>query len=286
MIKPVLKYPGSKWRIASWIISHMPAHRSYVEPFFGSGSILLQKPRSGAELVNDLDGRVVAFFRVLRDRPDELAAALELTPYVRDEVLLAQGRDGDGDASDLEKARRLAVMCWQTRGGDLHRRVPAWRPDVVGDRTHTHARAWSSVPERLAEAAARLQGVAIENRPALEVIAMAGRSRRDEDVLIYADPPYLGRLNRDGRTAQQMRLYRHEMTLSAHAELLDLLDRHPGPVLLSGYPSELYTDRLSHWAALERQARTQTNRGRTEVLWLNPAASRQTSLPLGLEVPA
>ena len=40
----ILKYPGAKWRIADWIIEEMPAHHSYVEPFFGSGAVFFNKP--------------------------------------------------------------------------------------------------------------------------------------------------------------------------------------------------------------------------------------------------
>lgn len=43
-MKPILRYPGSKWNIADWIISHMSAHTTYLEPFFGSGAIFFNKP--------------------------------------------------------------------------------------------------------------------------------------------------------------------------------------------------------------------------------------------------
>jgi DNA adenine methylase len=273
--KPVLRYPGAKWGLAPWIISHFPPHEAYVEPFFGSGAVLLRKAPARSELVNDIDGAVVAFFRVLRDRPEDLARALALTPYAREE--LHQARDGEGDG-DLEKARRLAIACWQTRGGALSRRRPGWRFDIHGAANQSHAGTWAMLPERVMAAALRLRHVAIDNRPALHILELA--RRRGDETLIYADPPYLGRMLAGGATAEQFRLYSNEMTLTEHAQLLDALDLHPGPVVLSGYPSALYEERLVRWSSVLRTTRNQVNDQRTEVLWLNDVAARHAVLPL------
>ena len=64
MIAPrILHYPGSKWSMAEWIISHMPPHQTYLEPFFGSGAVFFNKPPSPLETINDIDGDVVNLFR-------------------------------------------------------------------------------------------------------------------------------------------------------------------------------------------------------------------------------
>lgn len=80
----LLNYPGAKWGMAKQICSLMPPHRSYLEPFFGSGAVLFNKHPSAIETVNDIDGDIVNFFSVLREQPEELAAAIEMTPYARE----------------------------------------------------------------------------------------------------------------------------------------------------------------------------------------------------------
>ncbi len=83
-MKAVMKYPGSKWSLARWIISFFPEHHSYLEPFFGSGAVLFNKPRSHIETVNDLDGNVVNLFEWIRRDPERLAREIYYTPYARE----------------------------------------------------------------------------------------------------------------------------------------------------------------------------------------------------------
>ncbi len=273
-VQPVLRYPGAKWGLAPWIISHFPPHEAYVEPFFGSGAVLLRKPPSRSELVNDIDGAVVAFFRLLRDNPAELAAAIALTPYARDE-LRACARD-DEALPDVERARRFAVACWQTRGGGQGARYPGWRFDMYGAANKSLAGTWATLPDRIREVAQRFASVAIENRPAIEVLGVLTKSAdRGRNTLVYADPPYL-------MGSIDPRLYKHGMREPEHSELLDALDAFAGPVVLSGYANPLYSARLGHWTTVMRQARNQVNDPRTEVLWLNPVAARHATLNLEL----
>ena len=58
-LKSLLRYPGAKWRLADWIVKHMPAHKIYLEPFFGSGAVFFNKHPCNTEIINDLDGDVV-----------------------------------------------------------------------------------------------------------------------------------------------------------------------------------------------------------------------------------
>lgn len=100
-MKALMKYPGSKWGSADWIISHFPEHHSYLEPFFGSGGVFFNKPRSDIETINDLDGEVINLFRQIRNDPERLAREIYFTPYSREAYEMAYQKEPE---NDLEKA--------------------------------------------------------------------------------------------------------------------------------------------------------------------------------------
>ena len=113
-MKCVLKYPGAKNRIVDWICGYIPPHEVYLEPYFGSGAVFFNKIPARIETVNDLDGDVVNYFRVVREHSRELASLLAQTPYSRDEYEKAyEPQDG---ITDVERARRFAVRCWMGFG--------------------------------------------------------------------------------------------------------------------------------------------------------------------------
>lgn len=96
-MKAVMKYPGSKWSIAKWIISLFPEHHSYLEPFFGSGAVLFNKPRSNIETVNDLDGNVVNLFEWIRKDPERQAQTMLGIMLSMVENMKGEDEDGDGE---------------------------------------------------------------------------------------------------------------------------------------------------------------------------------------------
>lgn len=82
-MRTVLKYPGSKWNIAGQLVNMIPTHHSYVEPYFGSGAVLFNKPISDIETVNDLDSDVTNLFRCIQKDSERLARMVMTTPFSR-----------------------------------------------------------------------------------------------------------------------------------------------------------------------------------------------------------
>ncbi len=254
-MKAVFKYPGSKWSLAKWIISFFPEHHSYLEPFFGSGAVLFNKPRSNIETVNDLDGNVVNLFEWIRKDPERLAHEIYWIPYSRqvyNDAFASEPEDS------LGKAVNFYIRLNMGHGFRTNGEKVGWKNDVQGRERAYAALDWCRIPEKIMEAAERLRGVQIENRPAVELMQRFNSPK----VLIYLDPPYvLG--TRHGKQ------YRYEMDDAAHADLLDAALAHEGPVILSGYENPLYNDRLKSWHREERMCYTQSRSRKKEILWMN-----------------
>lgn len=269
--RPALRYHGGKFRLAPWVLQFFPPHISYCEPFGGAMSVLLQKPRARAECYNDLDSRVVNFFRVLRDpaKSAELQRRVGLTPYARDELewALAPGQPDD----DIDVAHRLVVRSFMGHGSDSATRTTrtGFRARLTDGRALPSAE-WSTWADSIPAFRERLASVMLENDNAVSVIG-----RMDSPTtLIYCDPPYVhsSRSAMTGRSSTTNG-YLFELTDFDHRMLADRLHRCTSMVVLSGYPSDLYAELYGGWASYEKQHVADRAQMRTERLWLNPAAS-------------
>jgi len=260
-VKPPMSYFGGKIMLAPAIAALFPQHDHYVEPYCGSLAVLLAKSVSDHETVNDLDGQLMTFWRVLREQPDELARVCVLTPHSRAEQQEAYEPAG----TDLETARRVFVRLTQGRAGALRR--TGWRHYVKTSGAATSMPDYlAGYVERIAPAAERLAAVSLESMPALEVIAKYGA---EPGVLLYVDPPYLG-----STRSKSYDGYQCEMRGEAdHRALADALNSARAAVVLSGYASDLYDRELyAGWDRHTFAAGTGQGDGwanRTEVLWSN-----------------
>ncbi len=248
----ILKYPGGKWRIADWILSYFPKHKVYLEPFFGSGALFFKKEPAYIETINDVDGNIVNLFRVCREYPEELAAAINLTPFAREEFC-----DCYAQADNMiERARRTLVRFHQSFGTSNSSRN-SWR-NVQTYGGPKCATMWNNLPDIIVSCCERLKNAQIENIDAVELI----RRYNDEQTLIYCDPPYLQDLRKKN-------MYAYEYDNEQHERLLDVLRETRSKVILSGYDNELYNKRLDGWFTAEKKTTVQMGLHRVEKLWMN-----------------
>lgn len=258
-MRPVLKYPGSKWKMADWIVSLMPPHKSYLEPFFGSGAVFFRKPPSRIETINDLDGEIVNLFRCIREKPEELMRAVDMTPYSREEYERAWSWAKNGGRADGVEAARMTLVRYRQSHGSSGAYKGGWKNDLAAREYAYETRYWRELPGWVADAARRLKDAQIECAPAVEVIERF----RNQDVLIYADPPYIA-------STRKGRQYKVEMMENQqHIALLEVLKGHPGPVILSGYENDMYDRHLQGWIKLHKKAQAEGGRARVETVWMN-----------------
>jgi DNA adenine methylase len=250
--KAALRYPGGKHTMAPWVISFFPEHEMYQEPFFGAGSILFSKPQAKIETVNDLNGRIVNFFRVLRERPEELVRYINLSPWARDEFVLSLQVSTD----PLEEARRMFISTYMSMTGEA--RDSAFRTRASADEKACTNE--TSNVEWLYQIAARLKSVQIENIDALVFIPKYDR----EGCLIYADPPY-----DESTRGIKYQTDVHKVD-NFHANLSEVLHACNGMVVLSGYRSDLYDELYEDWERHDKEYMVNSGGHKTESLWLSP----------------
>lgn len=259
-------YPGAKGTILADVLQVLESipHQHYCEPFGGSAIVLLNKRPAEIETLNDLDGEIVNFFRVLRDKPEELIRAVDLTPYSRQEYLLAIQQNEE--ISDLERARRFFVRACQSYGGTGAQKPTRgrWAYSVTGHWTDTGAAKYRRVAENLYAVAKRLQRVQIECDDAFNVI----RRYDSPETLFYVDPPY----PLESRVDHS--IYALELADESHDELAEVPAGIKGKAVLSTYDCplarRLYPEGKWKWHGFPARANISRDRpARTEILIAN-----------------
>ena len=178
-------YPGNKARHAEWVIQHIPEHTCYVEPFGGAAGVLFNKPKSKVEVYNDLDGDIVHFFEILRNRGDELQEWLEQVPLARElwREWVDEYYSGVRPDDDIERAGRFFYLRYTQFGGrGGGSQGFATRP------TRNQAGVFADKVDALDSFSERLRRVVIECEDWRSIL---DRYDRPETVF-YIDPPYQG----------------------------------------------------------------------------------------------
>ena len=262
-MKSVLKYPGSKWNIADQLVELIPSHHSYLEPFFGSGTVFFKKIPSNIEMINDRDSDVTNLFRCIQEDSEHLAKLVMTTPFSREvyensyqEDNLAQMAMDD----PYYKALLFLIRCWQGYGYRTVGHKVGWKRDVYGREKMYSLWDWYQLPERIIEVAERLRMVQIENRPALDLIEQYNHS----NVFMYLDPPYVFN-TRNGKRKQ----YKYEMSDPDHEDLLTKVLVSKAKIMISGYESDLYNKYLEGWKKMYFTSCAERGSSRQEVVWMN-----------------
>lgn len=254
---------GGKFSHLSWLLPLLPKCHHYCEPFGGSAAVMLNREPSPVETYNDIDGEVVNFFRVLRDKKNELVEAIGLTPFSREEYYIAL-TNGKESISDIERARRFFIRARQSRTGLAQTAsIGRWANCKNTSRAGMSGvvSRWLGSIEALPSIALRLLQVQIENRPAIEVIKLYD----SPETLFYCDPPYIHSTRGDDKA------YGFEMDEDAHRELAEALQKCKGKVALSGYRCTVMDELYKDWRCYEAKPKTchSVKKVRQEALWMN-----------------
>ncbi len=256
---------GGKFSHLDWLLPLLPACHHYCEPFGGSAAVLINRLPSPVETYNDMDGEVVNFFRVLRENKDELLYQIGMTPFSREEFMMAIRTNGNGKyLADVERARRFYVLARQVRTG-LAQTASAgrWANCLNTSRAGMAGAVsrWLGSVAGMEFIASRLLRVQIENDAALNVI----RRYDSKETLFYCDPPYPHESRGDSKA------YSYEMKDKEHAELSKVLHSVKGKVAISGYDCELMHKLYKDWHIHREKPKKAMSikKERQEVLWTN-----------------
>jgi DNA adenine methylase len=209
--RSVITSIGAKNKVAKRIIDFMPEHKTYIELFGNTASILLKKERSLKEVYNDINGDVTNFFMVLRDNPIGLYNACSVLPYSQqfyDKLLKSPTPD-----DPLERAARFFYL---NRASFLGNQFPGFRCD---GKNRNFANFYINECKRFYSISKRMQGVEITNKDYSKLIK---KNIDDPDTLFLADPPYY-----DGTD-----YYEHSFKLKDHIELATLLSKIKGKAMV------------------------------------------------------
>ena len=218
-LKTPISYYGGKQQMLAHILPNIPSHRIYTEAFVGGGAVFWAKEPAQSEIINDVNGEVSNFYRILRTEFDALKEAIAATLHSREayyDALHIYKRPHLHDA--LLRAWAFYVLTMQ----GFSCKIGSWgyaKDNTVAKKLINACERWSP------DLVARLRITQIECTDALAIIS----SRDAPDAFHYIDPPYFnsncGHYTGYGE--------------ADFSNLLTLLASIKGKFLLSSYPSDV-----------------------------------------------
>lgn len=228
-LRSPLRYYGGKYHMIKHLLPLIPPHRTYVEVFGGGAQLLFAKAPSPVEVYNDIDGRLVNFFRVLQD-PEKAMKMLYIlanTPYGRSVYKKARETVDEGD--EVERAAKFFIAIRQSFGGIINTGAWGYAVTESGNKIARTVTSYLSAIDLLPLLHYRFRRVQIENDDFRKIIPRYDTA----ETFFYLDPPYVK------STLRRMPPFA-SMSDQDHEELVELLLNIKGKALLSGYPNQIY----------------------------------------------
>ncbi|WP_300601912.1 DNA adenine methylase [Niabella sp.] len=264
-MKTPITYYGGKQKLAPIILELIPPHILYAEAFAGGAAIFFAKPPSAVEVLNDTNGELINFYRVIKDTFSELLAEIESTLHSRKLHKQAWVVYSNPELfSPVKRAWAVWVLSSQGFAGQL---ANVWGYDIEAD--STSRKIFFNKKTFTELYCQRLEKVQLESTDALYII----RSRDSKDSFFYCDPPYFN---------SHLGHYKG-YTKKDFEDLLQHLSALKGKFLLSSYPSKLLQDytHANNWSTLEFEQLVTVNvkhrneKKKIEVLTANYPLERQ-----------
>jgi DNA adenine methylase len=262
-LRPVAKVHGGKWYLKQFIIDKFPKNYEqmiYVEPFGGAGNVLQNKVPSRIEVYNDLNPGIVNLIWHVTHGPPEFFNLVKEITYTEDSFKQSLANLSHKDS--LTQAIAELISRRMSRGG-LQKNF-AWSKRLRGGQPGD-VNAFDTFKLQLEKIKERWKDVIIHNDQAESVILQYD----SPNTLIYNDPPYLPSTRKVLNTYKE-----YDMIEEQHISLAKLLNRVRGKVILSGYPSSLYSELYKGWNVVQRKVKNHSGQGkkkedRIEMLWIN-----------------
>ena len=206
-----LSYIGGKNRLAKRLIAIFPKHKTYVEAFAGGAQVFFRKEPSEVEVLNDLDGEIVNFYRVCQQHYEELLRYFRFVLVSREWFDLVKKTNPE-TLTDIQRAARYLYLLRNCFASLV--RNPVYHRNVVQPPSFN----LTGLPELIENAHKRLERVQLECAPYEEVLRRFDRPT----TLFYCDPPYYAR-----------KLYRHNLSDADFVSLAERLGKLRGRFILS-----------------------------------------------------
>lgn len=238
-IRPLVKVPGSKSQLNSWIIDHFPKNYqelSYIEPFVGGGNILLNKETCIEEIINDKDANLICIWQAVRDEGKKFLSKLKKIQY---KEKIFNSYKNKNPKNYFESAVREFILRKMSKNGSKESYIAPLNSKV-----------WNCILEDLEIILQKSKNIIIFNKNACDVIRCFG----EKNSLIYCDPPHLDTTKNE-----------NELSTDDHIAIAEALNSSHGKVIISGYNSSLYRKLYGGW----KMCKYPSPQGKTECLWIN-----------------